>query len=205
MARSGYGFASAPTPPPDYHQRRQERGQQRSSSSSYQRTYRSTVPDSDMRSPLGDVTDVVLASEYYWSPAAWPEPRGQTTQPHNASSASTSTRNQGNDASSGRRVKSARRSPRHGSWGDVNEEQYRLSTPPRTPQLGRLGTPDLELTQKCDKFCDCCSDEQRYKEDRSKMDFQSRFTHNFSVRLEHVDVAVVRRRTGVMRVMTKPC
>lgn len=67
--------------------------------------------------------------------------------------------------------------PRHEAWVDVNEEQSRLSTTPRTPQLGRLGTPDLELTQKCGKFCDCCSDEQSYKEDRSKMDLQSRFTH----------------------------
>ncbi|KAG8169308.1 hypothetical protein KVR01_000053 [Diaporthe batatas] len=170
MARSGYGSSSGPTPLPDYDQRQQERRQPRSSSSAGQRPHRSTVPDSDVTSPLEEVTDVVLASEYYWSPEAWPQPRGRATSPYSASIASTSTRKSGHNANPGRRI-----SPRHGSWGDVNEEQYRLSTPwepPRTPQLGRLGTPDLELTRKCDKFCDCCSDEQRYNQDRSKMDLQ---------------------------------
>lgn len=180
MARSGYGSSSAPTPPPDSHQRRQDRRQPRSSSSSHQRLRRSEIPDIDMRSPLEDVTDVVLASEYYWSPEAWPQPRGRTTKTYNASSASTSTLESNNLVKSGRRMSSARRTPKRVSWGDVNEEQYRLSTPPRTPQLGRLGTPDLELTRKCDKFCDCCSDEQKYEEDRSKMDSQSRFTHILS-------------------------
>jgi hypothetical protein len=180
MARSGSTSSSAATPPPDSHQRRQDRRQPRSNSSSHQRLRRSVIPDSGIRSPLEDVTDVVLANEYCWSPEAWPQPRGRTTKPYNTSIANTSTLESDNLAKSGRRISSARTTPKRVSWGNVNEEQYRLPTPPQTPQLGRLGTPDLELTRKCDKFCDCCSDEQKYNEDRSKMDSQSRFTHILS-------------------------
>lgn len=158
-----------------------------------------------MRSPLVDVTDVVLASEYYWSPEAWAQPRGRTTMLYSASTASTSRLRSDEILTSGRTNSSARKSPKRVSWGDVDEEQHRLSTPPQTPQLGRLGTPDLELTRKCDKFCDCCSDEQKYEKDRSKMDSQSRFTHILPFdwgASKWLSVVVVRRRTVVC--MTKP-
>lgn len=96
----------------------------------------------------------------------------------------------------------ARKSPRRARWGDFREGDRRLSTPPQTPQLGRLGTPDLELTRTCDKFCDCCSDEHKYLEDRSKMDSQRRSTHTLSFGWGTSGgclLVVVRRRTGVRR------
>lgn len=96
----------------------------------------------------------------------------------------------------------ARKSPRRARWGDFREGERRLSTPPQTPQLGRLGTPDLELTRNCDKFCDCCSDEHKYLEDRSKMDSQSRSTHTLSFgrgASGWLSLVVVRCRTGVRR------
>lgn len=142
-----------------------------------------------MGSPLGDVTDVVLATEYYWSPESRPQPRGRTTKPYNASTASTSTLEADIAVTSGRGISPARKSPRRIRWGDLREGEYGLSTPPQTPQLGRLGTPDLELTRNCDKFCDCCSYEHRYQEDRSKMDSQRRFTHSLFW-LENVEVVI---------------
>ncbi|KAI7776478.1 hypothetical protein LA080_005307 [Diaporthe eres] len=102
---------------------------------------------------------------YYWSPEPWPQPRVRTTKPYEASIASTSTPEAGSAVESGRRISPARKIPKRVRGEDLREREYRLSTPPRTPQLGRLGTPDLELTRKCDKFCDCCSDEHRYLED----------------------------------------
>jgi hypothetical protein len=211
MARSEYSSSSAPSPLPESRQRRQERRQLRSRSSSHQRPHRSAIPDNGMRSPLEDVTDIVLASEYYWSPQAWPQPSGRTKKTYNASIASTPTLQFPEIGTSCHRDSPGRKAPKRVSWADVHEEQYRPSTPPRTPQLGRLGTPDLELTRKCEKFCDCCSDEQKYNEDRSKMDSQSRSIRilSFSAgarrsgRSGCVGV-VVRRRTGAMDVMTKP-
>lgn len=155
-----------------------------------------------MRSPLEDVTDVVLATEYYWSPEPWPQPRSRTTRPYEASTANTSTLEAGSAVASGRRMSPARKIPKRGRGEDLKEGEYRLSTPPRTPQLGRLGTPDLELTRKCDKFCDCCSDEHKYLEDRSKMDSQRRFMHALSFgwgTSRWLSLVVVRRRTEVKR------
>lgn len=179
MARSSHGSSSSPH---DSSQRRQGRRPSSRYSASDERPRRSAAFDDSMRSPLGDVTDVVLTTEYYWSPEPWPQPRSLTTQPYNSSTASTSTLDSGSALESRRRTSSVRMIPKSVRGEDLKEGGYRLSTPPRTPQLGRLGTPDLELTRNCDKFCDCCSDEHKYLGDRSKMDSQSRFMQSFSSR-----------------------
>lgn len=202
MARSSHGSSSSSTPPHESHHRRQGRQPSTRHSSSDQRPRRSAVPDIDVRSPLEDVTDVVLATEYYWSPEPWPQPRGWTTRPYEASIASTSTLEASKAVASDCRMSPARKIPKRVRGENLKEGEYRLSTPPRTPQLGRLGTPDLELTRKCDKFCDCCSDEHRYLEDRSKMDSQRRFTHSLSFGWSTPrwsSLVVFCRRTGVSR------
>lgn len=202
MARSSHSSSSSPSPSHDSPHRRPGRRPSTRHPASDQRPRRSEVLDSGTRSPLEDVTDVVLATEYYWSPEPWPQPRVQTTKPYEASIASTSTPEAGSAVESGRRISPARKIPKRVRGEDLREGEYRLSTPPRTPQLGRLGTPDLELTRKCDKFCDCCSDEHRYLEDRSKMDSQSRFTHALSLdwgTSRWLSLVAVRSRTEVMR------
>lgn len=178
MARSSHGSSSSSTAPHESHHRRQGRQPSTRHSLPDQRPHHSAILDSDMMSPLEDVTDVVLATEYYWSPEPRPQPRSRTTVPYEASMASTPTLDTSSAMESSRRMSPARKIPKRVRGEDFKEGDYRLSTPPRTPQLGRLGTPDLELTRKCDKFCDCCSDEHRYLEDRSKMDSQRRFTHS---------------------------
>lgn len=179
MARSSHGSSSSPH---DSSQRRQGRRLSSRYSASDERSRRSAAFDDSMRSPFEDVTDVVLATEYYWSPEPWPQPRSLTTQPYNSSTASASTLESGSALESRRRKSSARMIPKSVRGEDLKEGGYRLSTPPRTPQMGRLGTPDLELTRNCDKFCDCCSDEHEYLGDRSKMDSQSRFMQSLSCR-----------------------
>lgn len=194
MARSSHSSSSSSTPPHDDPQRRQGRRPSTRISSSHQSTRRPAVPDVGMMSSLEDVTDVVLATEYYWSPESRPQPRGRTTKPYHAS---TSKWEADSVVTSGRRISPARSNPRGIRWGDLREGEYGLSTLPETPQLGRLGTPDLELMRKCDRFCDCCSDEHKYQEDRSKMDSQSRFTHTFYSgwrRSKWLSLVVVRRR-----------
>lgn len=130
-----------------------------------------------MRSPLEDVTDVVLATEYYWSREPWPQARGRATRQYGASITRSYTPKPSSEMMPGREKTPAGKSPKRVRWRDVKEGDDGLSTPPQTPQLGRLGTPELELRAKCDKFCDCCSDEQMYREERSKMDSQSRFIY----------------------------
>lgn len=202
MARSSHGSSSSAH---DSSQRRQERRPSSRYLASDERPRRSSPFDSSMRSPLEDVTDVVLATEYYWSPEPWPQPRGLTTTSYNSynpSTTSTYTSEAGSAVESRRRTSSARTIPKRVRGEDLKEGEYRLSTPPRTPQLGRLGTPDLELTRNCDKFCDCCSDEHKYLGDRSKMDSQSRFMHSLSPRWSTsrwLSLVVVCRGTGVRR------
>lgn len=199
MARSSHGSSSSTTPLHDSAQHRQGRRPSTRHSASDQRPRRSAVSDSGMRSPLEDVTDVVLATEYYWSPEPWPQPRVRTTKPYYASMESTSTLEAGSALESSRRMSPARKMPKRVRGEDLKDGEY-ISTPPRTPQLARLGTPDLELTRNCDKFCDCCSDEHKYLEDRSKMDSQSRFILSLSSRWSTsrwLSLVVVRRRTGV--------
>lgn len=199
MARSSHGSSSSPH---DSSQRRQGRWPSSRYSASDERPRRSAPFDASMRSPIEDVTDVVLATEYYWSPEPWPQPRGLTTNSYSSSITSTSTPEAGSAVESRRRKSSAKTIPQRGRGEDLREGEYRLSTPPRTPQLGRLGTPDLELTRNCDKFCDCCSDEHKYLGDRSKMDSQSRFMHSLSSRWSTsrwLSLVVVCRGTGVRR------
>lgn len=203
MARSSHSSSSSLTPPRDSTERRQGRRPSTRTLSSHHHPHRSElVRDTDMRSPLEDVTDVVLATEYYWSPESWSQPPGRTMKPYNASIASPSTFEGGSTVASSRRMSPARKTPKYVRREDLREGEYRLSTPPGTPQLGRLGTPDLELTRKCDKFCDCCSDEHKYLEDRSKMDSQSRSTHPLSSgwsMSRWLSVVIVCGRTGVRR------
>ncbi|KAJ0119656.1 hypothetical protein J7T55_013859 [Diaporthe amygdali] len=111
-------------------------------------------------------------SMYYWSREPWPQARGRATRQHGASITRSYTPEPSSEVMPGREKTPAGKSPKRVRWRDVKEGDDGLSTPPHTPQLGRLGTPELELRANCDKFCDCCSDEQMYREERSKMDSQ---------------------------------
>lgn len=51
-----------------------------------------------------------------------------------------------------------------------------VPTPPTTPQIHRLKTPDLGPVEKCDRFCSCCPDCEQYQEGRAKMDAQRRYS-----------------------------
>ncbi|KAI3391368.1 hypothetical protein diail_7477 [Diaporthe ilicicola] len=177
MARSRHGSPSASTPAHETYQLQQGRRATKRKSSSDQRPRRTVLPDSGMRSPLEDVTDVVLATEYYWSPVSWPQAQSRTMNEYDASAARSYSPEARRETTARLERPSVRKVSNRVRWGDIKEGDDGLATPPRTPQLGRLGTPDLELTGYCDKFCDCCSDEQKYREDRSKMDSQRRFMH----------------------------
>ncbi|PSS03386.1 hypothetical protein BD289DRAFT_192626 [Coniella lustricola] len=55
---------------------------------------------------------------------------------------------------------------------DFNDRNVVAMMPPRTPQIGRLRTPELEPLREDHHFCDCCSREKRYWDGLAKMDFQ---------------------------------
>lgn len=177
MARSRYSSPSASTPQDETYQRQQGRRPTTRKSSSQPRSHQSDLSDSGMRSQYEDVTDVVLATEYYWSPVSRSQPQGRTMKQYDASAAMPYTPYTSSEMTSSLETSFARTVPRAVRRRDRKEGNDGLATPPRTPQLGRLSTPELESKGDCSKFCDCCSDEQRYREDRSKMDSQRRFTH----------------------------
>lgn len=177
MTRSRYGSPSASTSQHETYQRQEGRRPTTRKSSSQPRSHHSALSDSGMRSPHEDVTDVVLATEYYWSPVSRSHPQGRTMKQYDASAARPYTPYTSSEMTSSLETSFARTVPRAVRRGDLKEGNDRLATPPRTPQLGRLSTPELESKEDCSQFCDCCSDEQRYREDKSKMDSQRRFTH----------------------------
>lgn len=136
------------------------------------RPRRLQMPPNSTRSPLGDVTDLVLSTEYSSSAIPWADPTTPVGSPYSTAgySASADTthsipRNQ--YPPTGKR-------PKRVHWADVEGEAYAYSTPPMTPQIGRLKTPELEPVKACSRFCECCRDERRYQEGRAKMDSQRR-------------------------------
>lgn len=157
---------------------RQQYPGQRLSERSSLRAYRQQrleLPCIGMISPLENVTDIVLASEYQSLSAPWSKPRSWTTGPHDAvvpiSKACETI------VPDKRHVEAlpSRRSTKRARWGDGCDGP---ATPPRTPYIGRLESPDLEPMKCSEGFCDCCLDEERYYDAKGKMDHQSRYSNS---------------------------
>lgn len=129
------------------------------------------LPCSTMISPLEEVNDVVLASEYQCLSAPWPQPWNRTQGFHDyvvpksqtQKSRAIGKRHLGASLSTG--------SLKQASWEGRDD---RLVIPPMTPYIGRLESPELEPMKCSGRFCDCCLDEENYFEERKKMDHQSR-------------------------------
>lgn len=132
---------------------------------------RLALPCSGMRNPLEDVTDV-LAPAYHYLPATRPQPWNWTTGHYDVVLPSPLEWEPRTQATQYLRASAARRSSRHVHWADLDEGHDRRATPPRTPQIGRLESPKLGPLKCSGPFCDCCSDEQRYYDERGKMDSQ---------------------------------
>lgn len=152
------------------------------------RPQRPELPCSGMISHPEDVTDVVLASEYQYLSAPWPQPRSWTPDPYDAvipefqtwSPRVLDARRLGSSALSGR--------PKRARWDDRDD---RLTSPPMTPYIGRLESPKLEPMKCSGSFCDCCLDGERYFVERGKMDYQSRCSSSLRESHEWIIVVVV--------------
>lgn len=57
-------------------------------------------------------------------------------------------------------------------WEDHERHYVHPRIPPRTPQIGRLDSPELEEMIEREEFCRCCDDDARYQDGRAKMDSQ---------------------------------
>ncbi|KAB5522110.1 hypothetical protein GE09DRAFT_500865 [Coniochaeta sp. 2T2.1] len=57
-----------------------------------------------------------------------------------------------------------------GSSRAASDQGY--PTPPPTPRISRLRTPDIKPMDECRPFCDCCSEFEAVVESRSKMELQ---------------------------------
>lgn len=133
------------------------------------RSRRPRISPSDMRLSPEDVTDIVLSTEYSWSPTPW---AGSMHYP------STNLRETGVWTSEP--PIRLQHSMGEGNlmrvrYADVDGGDNGPPTPPRTPQIGILETPELGPVEECSQFCHCCTDDERYREGRSKMDSQRKF------------------------------
>lgn len=133
---------------------------------------RLALPCSGMSSPYENVTGVVMASEYHCMPASSPQPWDWNSGPYGTVLPRTRVSDSRIQAMHHLQASPARRSLNHIHWADVDGEHDRLATPPKTPQIGRLESPKLEPLRCSGRFCDCCPDEQRYYDERGKMDSQ---------------------------------
>lgn len=161
------------------------------------RQQRLESPCIGMISPLEDVTDTVLASEYQSLSAPRPKPRSWTTGPHDA--VVPICRACEPIVPEKRHVEAlpSRRSTKRARWADGGDGP---ATPPRTPYIGRLESPDLEPIKCSGGFCDCCLDEERYYDAKGKMDHQSRYSNSECERMGFNVVVVL-----VGDEMTKSC
>ena len=57
-----------------------------------------------------------------------------------------------------------------GSSGAASDQGY--PTPPPTPRIRRLNTPDIKTVDECRPFCDCCPKTEPVLERRPKMELQ---------------------------------
>lgn len=120
------------------------------------------------RSPLKDVTTAVLAAEYYLPPVPDPptfvhpqERVGYRQSNVEYISRSYHPLNQNN--------------PKSVRWADLEEDTGPLRQP-RTPQQGRLKTPELEPVKEGSHFCKCCAcGNAIFQEGRSKMNLKCRY------------------------------
>lgn len=126
-----------------------------------------------MRSPPGDVTDLALSTEYSSSPIAWADPVTPMGSPYNTAGYRLPSPETTNSVPRTQNFLKGG-SPKRVRWSDLEEEVYAYSTPPMTPHIGRLKTPELEPMKVCSRFCDCDQYEKSYQEGRAKMDSQRR-------------------------------
>lgn len=127
-----------------------------------------------MISPPENVTDVVLASEYQYVSDPWPVPWSWTPGPHDAI---VSNSHMWKPRVPEMRYPGASRSRRYFKRARRDDWDDRPATPPMTPYIGRLESPELEPMKCSGSFCDCCMDEyyleeERYFDERGKMDCQ---------------------------------
>lgn len=166
----------SPTSPHDlvHHQLGRRLSRRRHSARNPQR--RLPVPRGGIRSPLEDVTDIVLSTEYSWSPTPWTGSMHPSVHSHDTGSSRLPSL-KSSESTIQRQRSRGEGSPKHVRWADLDGEDDVPPTPPRTPQIGRLRTPELEMemVKECSQFCHCCLDDRKYREGRAKMDSQRRF------------------------------
>lgn len=135
------------------------------------RPQRLELPCSGRISPLEYVTDVVLVSNYQFVSALRPQPWDWTPGPYDT--VVPDVRSRKPRVSDTRHVESSPSSwsSKRARWDDVDD---RLATPPMTPYIGRLNSPELQPMKCGGEFCDCCLDEESYFFERGKMDHQGR-------------------------------
>lgn len=141
---------------------------------------RSAYPCIGMGIPHEEVTDVALAAEYYCLPPPCSQAWSRTTGPYDAALSRPRDWKPRFQAPQRLEASSGTRSTKRGRWADLDEGHGGLATPPRTPQIGRLDSPELEPLKCCGEFCACCpkEDEEKYYDGRRKMDSQGRWCIN---------------------------
>lgn len=157
---------------PSHHQPGQRSSRTQSSGSD--RSRRPKASQIDLENSCKDVTDIELSTEYRYSlasPVSWDGAAGNV---HDTS---------GYRLSSLRHAEPTPRPklfidegyPERVRRAHLNRGDTGPPTPPMTPQISRLKTPELEPVRECSRFCGCCQNEKRYQEGRAKMDLQRRW------------------------------
>lgn len=65
-----------------------------------------------------------------------------------------------------------------------------LPSPPPTPRITRLRTPDIKALSQCRPFCGCCSDVDRVVDSRSKIELQCKFRCRLDTRISLVQLSI---------------
>lgn len=133
-----------------------------------------------MRSSLEHVTGIVSSTEYRYSLApliSWNDSTGNT----NDRAVYRLHPSRHTEYTPELKPLSGEGSPKRNHWADLDDGDAGPPTPPMTPQIGRLKTPELGPVKERSRFCGCCQYEERHGEGREKMDFQRRLLllHSF--------------------------
>lgn len=172
------GFSDQPlSPQSPYRQRAAPRTSRRRQSARHH-TKRASLPHDGLRRPLEDVTDIVLARDYPWSRVPW-QCLEVSTANLRQSPVVGNRWPQRNDALSAPWLElspNATDGSKRVRWADLEDGDNDLLSPPATPRLGRLKTPELEPIKASRSFCTCCqASEVGYQRGREKMDAQREF------------------------------
>lgn len=148
------------------------------------------IIDNGMQRPLEDVTDRILVGDDSWSPTAQPSSESQVVISQQVDGVGWT---QVHEEISVPRLQCSthvRESLKIMSGAGVEDGDRALPlppSPPTTPQLRRLTTPELEPENEVRLFCTCCRRMNvSYQQGREKLDLEREFVTSVSLGVRDV-------------------